>query len=146
MRILKKGSSNTKSLAYTSLVRPILEYGVVYWDPYREGQINALDWMQKKAAKFAHHRNESNWETLTERRKLARLCTLFKAYTGERIWKAVGDRLQTTCYLSRCHHVKKISRRKQRTDIGKHSFVNETIQLWNQLPEDALGTLLQTQQ
>ena len=28
MRILKKGNSNTKSLAYTSLVRPILEYGL----------------------------------------------------------------------------------------------------------------------
>jgi hypothetical protein len=26
-RILKKGNSNTKSLAYMSLVRPILEYG-----------------------------------------------------------------------------------------------------------------------
>ena len=27
MRILKKGNSNTKCLAYMSLVRPILEYG-----------------------------------------------------------------------------------------------------------------------
>ena len=27
MRIVKKGNKNTKSLAYTSLVRPILEYG-----------------------------------------------------------------------------------------------------------------------
>jgi hypothetical protein len=26
--------------------------------------------------------------------------------------------------------------------IGKYSFVNRTIQLWNQLPADALGTLL----
>jgi hypothetical protein len=25
--------------------------------------------------------------------------------------------------------------------IGKYSFVNSTIQLWNQLPTDALGTL-----
>jgi hypothetical protein len=25
--------------------------------------------------------------------------------------------------------------------IGKYSFVNRTIQLWNQLPEDALETL-----
>jgi hypothetical protein len=58
MRILKKGNSNTKGLAYTSLVRPILEHGAACWDPYREGQINALDWMQKKAAKCAHHRNE----------------------------------------------------------------------------------------
>ena len=52
MRILKKGNSNTKSLAYMSLVRPILEYGAACWDPYREGQISALDRVQKKAAKF----------------------------------------------------------------------------------------------
>jgi hypothetical protein len=38
-----------------SLVRPILEYGAACWDPYREGQISALDRVQKKAAKFAHH-------------------------------------------------------------------------------------------
>jgi hypothetical protein len=31
--------------------------------------------------------------------------------------------------------------RKQKTDIGKYSFVNRTIQLWNELPADALGTL-----
>jgi len=33
MRILKKGNSNTKRLAYMSLVRPILEYGAACWDP-----------------------------------------------------------------------------------------------------------------
>ena len=37
MRTLKKGNSNTKILAYTSLVRLILEYGAACWDPYREG-------------------------------------------------------------------------------------------------------------
>jgi hypothetical protein len=44
-----------------------------------------------KNAKFARHRNDSNWETLTERRKIARICALFKAYTGERAWKAIGE-------------------------------------------------------
>ena len=47
-----------------SLVGPILEYGAACWDPYREGQIIALDRVQKKAAKFAHHTNSSNWEIL----------------------------------------------------------------------------------
>jgi hypothetical protein len=61
MRVLKKGNSNNKSLAYTSLVRPILEYGAAYWDPFGEGQINALDRLQKKEAKFANLTNESNW-------------------------------------------------------------------------------------
>jgi len=67
MRLLKKGNSSTKTLAYTTLVRPILEYGAACWDPYREGQIHALDRVQKKAVKFAHHTNESNWETLLQR-------------------------------------------------------------------------------
>ena len=56
----KKGNGNNKSLAYMSLVRPILEYGVACWDPYREGQIYALDKVQKKGAKFAHHTNSPN--------------------------------------------------------------------------------------
>jgi hypothetical protein len=80
MRILKKGNNNTstKSLDYTSLVRPILEYGAKCWDPYREVKINALDRVQSKAAK----------------RQISKKC----------------------------------------------SFVNSTIQLWNQLPAGALGT------
>jgi hypothetical protein len=73
---------------------------------------------------------------LAQRRKIARICALFKAYTGERAWKVVGDRLQKPCYLSRVNHDKKIRSRKQRTDIGKYSFV-----IRNQLLADALRTL-----
>jgi hypothetical protein len=124
-------------------VRPILEYGAVCWDPYREGQINALERVQKKAVKFArghNHRNGSDWESLVQRRKIARLCALFKAYTGEQAWKAIGERLQGPCYLSRDDHDQKIRSRKQRTDIGKYSFVNRTVKLWNNLPAEALVT------
>jgi hypothetical protein len=108
-------------------VHPILEYGAACWNPYRKGQINALDWVQNAAAKFAHHRNDSNWETLTQRRKVSRICALFKAYTGEQAWKAIGDRLEKPCYLSRVNHNRKIRSRKQETDIGKYSFVNGTL-------------------
>jgi len=139
--ILRKGNSNTKSLAYTTLVCPILEYGAVCWDPYMEGQIHALDRVQQKAAKFAHHMNESNWETLSKRRKTSRMCVLFKAYSEERVWKATGDRLQRPNYLSRVDHERKIRNRRQRTDIGKYSFVNRTIQLWSRLPAEILRTL-----
>jgi hypothetical protein len=97
--------------------------------------------VQNIQAKFAHHRNDSNWETLTQARKIARICALFEAYRGERAWKIIGDRLQRLCYLSRVDHDKKIRSRKQKKDNGKYSFVNRTIQLWNQLPADALETL-----
>jgi hypothetical protein len=69
------------------------------------------------------------------------MCALFKAYSGERAWKAIGDRLQRPHYLSRVDNERKIRNRRQRTDIGKYSFVKRTIQDWNQLPAEVLGTL-----
>jgi hypothetical protein len=87
---------NSKSLVYTSLVRPILEYGAVCWDPCREGQVNALDRVQKKAAKFARghiHRNGSDWESLAQRSKIAlqgvHRRTAMESYRG----KATGTML-----------------------------------------------------
>jgi hypothetical protein len=41
-------------------------------------------------------------------------------------------------YLSREDHNRKIRPRKQRTDIGKFSFLNRTIISWNQLPTDLI--------
>jgi len=111
------------------------------WDPYREGQITTLDRVQNKAAKFAYHTNSSNWETLASRRKLSGICALFKAYSGERAWKAIGDRLQRPYHLSRVDHERKIRSRRQRTDKGKYSFVIRTIQDWNQLPAEVLRTV-----
>jgi len=95
--------------------------------------------VKKKAAEFAHHTNESNWETLSPRRKMSRICALFKAYSRERAWKAIGDRLQRPNYPSRVDHERKIGNRRQRTDIGKYSFVKRTIRLWNQLPVESFG-------
>jgi len=113
--------------------------GSVCWDPYREGQVSALNRVQKRAAKFANNINESGWETLAQRRLIARICALFKAYTGRRAWKAIGNRLLKSCYLSRGDHNRKIRNRKQRSDIGKYSFVNRTIKSWNQLPGSLLA-------
>ena len=48
MRVHKKGNNNTKRLVYMALVRPILEYGKVCLDPYREGQVSPLNRVQRK--------------------------------------------------------------------------------------------------
>ena len=122
-----------------ALVRPILEYGAVCWDPYREGQVGALNRVQKRATKFANI-EESGWETLAQRRLIARICALYKAYTGGWAWKAIGDRLLKPCYLGRGNHNWKIRIRKQKTDVGKYSFVNRTIRNWNQLPASRLAS------
>jgi hypothetical protein len=97
MHVLKMENSNMKSLAYMSLVRRILEYGDSCWEPYREGQINALDQVRKRVAKFANHTSGTVWETLMQCRYIACICALFKAYTGEWVWKAMRDKLLGLC-------------------------------------------------
>jgi hypothetical protein len=50
-----------------------------------------LDRVQNKAAKFADHGNDSNQETLVQRRKINHISALFKSSTGERALKDVGQ-------------------------------------------------------
>jgi hypothetical protein len=59
------------------------------------------DQVQNKMSKFAHHWNDSNWETLVHHKKMACICSLFKVYTGEWACKAIRDGLQRPCHLSR---------------------------------------------
>jgi len=122
-------------------VRPILEYVAVCWDPYREGQLSTLNRVQMRAAKFANNVNESGWETLAQRRLIARICSIFKAYTGRWTWKATEDRLLKPCYLSMDHHNRKIrTGEKKRTDVGKYFFINRSIKSWKQLPAGLLAS------
>jgi hypothetical protein len=82
MHVFKKENRKTESLAYASLVLSVLNYGAACPDSCREGQINALDRVQKKAAQLDNNTKASEWETLAQRRTVTRLCTLFKAYSG----------------------------------------------------------------
>jgi len=97
--------------------------------------------VQKRVVKFANNINESDKETMAQRRLIARICALFKAYTRRRVWKTIENRLLKPFYLSRDDHNRKIRIRKQRTDVGKYSFVNKTIKSWNQLPAGLLASL-----
>jgi hypothetical protein len=80
----QEGKYYTKRLAYTLIVKLILEYLEVCWNPYREGMLSACNRVQNKSAKFANNINKSGWETVAQRRLIAPICVLFKAYTGRR--------------------------------------------------------------
>jgi hypothetical protein len=80
-------------------------------------------------------------ESLAQHRKIAHSYALFEAHTIEREWKATRDRLQASSCLSRVDLNWKITARKQRTDVRKHSFVNRTITDWNKPPKRAIGAL-----
>jgi len=66
---------------------------------------------------------------------------LISTRTYVHFWtQAIHDIFRRPCYLSRVDHVRKVWDRKQRTDIGKYSFVNRTIKNCKQLPAEVLRT------
>jgi hypothetical protein len=45
-------SKEVKRNAYTTLVRPSVEYASAVWDPYTRNQINQLEQVQRRAARL----------------------------------------------------------------------------------------------
>ena len=81
----------TRLQAYISLVRSTLEYGAVIWDPFTQNEIDKIERLQRKAARFItndYHSREPGSMTnmlknldlpiLQQRRKELRLTFLFK--------------------------------------------------------------------
>ena len=89
-RNLNKCPTHIKTVAYTSLVRPILEYASAAWAPHSQNNIKTLERIQRQAARFCKNNysrepgsvtkllQELGWETLQTRRKSKRITTLYK--------------------------------------------------------------------
>ena len=91
-RNLKGSPSRLKELAYLTLVQSGLEYASVVWDPFLWREIDRLEKIQRRAARFVtnNYRRECGltstqlidslgWDSLQERRKTARLSMLYNA-------------------------------------------------------------------
>lgn len=133
-----------KTKAYTSLVRPILEYASPAWDPHSDVDIYCLKKVQNRASRFVSNtygyntsvtalQKKLGWPSLEERRKVARLCEFFKIVKGtspvpandlsklNRLSRSSSDGLNFAIMYSR-------------TNIRKFSFFPRTIVDWNLLP------------
>ena len=92
-RNLRIGSKSVKETAFKSLVRPTFEYAATVWDPHCQNDINTLEAVQRRAARFVmgRHRNtfsvsqmlqELSWPHLAQRRLQARLKMFYKMVHG----------------------------------------------------------------
>ena len=66
---------SVKEVAYTSLVRPKLEYASVAWDPFLEKDISALERVQFKEARFCSQ-NDNRYVSVTDMIKDLKCATL----------------------------------------------------------------------
>ena len=126
---------------YNALVRPILEYGCSAWDPYRKYQIEQLEKINKRAARFVtgnhkreHGETEKNmvtlgWPPLLERRNKIKLTMLFKIKSN--LVHVPIDDLHPNPRKPENYLVPSSS-----VDPHLFSFFPSTIRLWNSAPLD----------
>ena len=85
-------NQDVKCMAYTHLVRPMLEYALCVWDPYFNKDINALEMVQRRAARWITSNydwqsgisisstlEDLQWPSLSQRRQTSRLKLFYKA-------------------------------------------------------------------
>ena len=138
-RILFSCSKDVKEAAYKTLVRPILEYGSLGWDPHCSGQNRELENVQTHAARFVTRNysrkigsmicilEELKWETLQKRRKDNRLILMYKGLKG----KARIPTIDLIPKYRRC--------RNQHSTAFQILSASRTIRDWNDLPDSPIS-------
>jgi hypothetical protein len=145
---LNKSTTQVKTAAYKTMIRPLVEYSSSVWDPYTSGQINCVEKIQRKAARFClnrYHQTDSvtkmieklNWKSLAQRRRAARLAVFSRVFNQEDCLSDLSS-LITRAPLQNLRHVHPY-RLKSMTchkNVGQNSFVPRSIREWNSLPRD----------
>ena len=144
-RNISRCPSEIKAQCYTSLVRPVIEYAATAWDPYTARNIQQLETVQRRAARFVtgDYKTTSStsqmitnlgWSSLQQRRIEARLVMMYRI-THDLVDIPAAQYLHPATVM----HIRGPSQPYMlpfcRTDVYRHSFFPAGIRLWNQLPE-----------
>ena len=142
---------------YKSLVRPLLDYCVQAWRPYRKKDIDLLERVQKRATRMVEECKELDYEerlrrlgltTLETRRLRADLVEVYKILIGEEGVRRGdffigmtgkeglvgggrgGMRLRGNKW--------RLHKKRFRIDCAKYSFGNRVIKWWNKIPDSVI--------
>ena len=135
---------SAKERAFTTFVRPTIEYAAAVWDPPTQRNINALERVQRKGAIFVmnNYRKTSSvtsmmsqlgWEELRLRRARIKTILLFKI-VNNLVDIPPEPFLIPTGAITRGHSIRFLQPHT-RTITMQYSFFPSAIRTWNTLPQ-----------
>ena len=147
-RTLKPCSQKVKERAYTTMVRPILEYAAPVWSPYTSKDVQKIEQVQKNAARFVtnnyHPRastselvSQLNWDSLENRRLFAQAATFYKI-SNNLVNINFPPEVQPNLRLTRTNSLK-FKQIQSNVLAYNYSFYPRTVRTWNLLPTKVTG-------
>ncbi|XP_076472060.1 uncharacterized protein LOC143301566 [Babylonia areolata] len=148
-RKIKVPSKTIKTAAYRALVRPTLEYASCVWDPHTTEDINTIEKVQHRAARWVSRRFRQTssvddmlldleWPTLQARRRHARLTMFYKVHNSlVHIDSKYLPSVSRLSHITRKSHPLQYNIPSNRTQYRQMTFLPRTIPEWNNLPTEA---------
>ena len=125
---------------YTALVRPLLEYCVQVWSPYKKKYIELLEGVQRRATRMIPRLRKMTYEERLKKLNLPRLydrrirgdmIETYKILSGKE--KLNSRKLfQPSMFRGRSHS-KKVFKKYSRLNVRKNWFTQRVITKWNSL-------------
>ena len=143
-RVLSECSHKVKDTAYRTLVRPKLEHASCAWNPYRQQNINKIESIQRRAARYVLNDysryshvtpmiQSLGWESLHDRRLLSQATMFYKIHVGH-VGISFPSDVQPNHRPLRTPNYCPYKQVKVNNDTYKFSFFPRTIPLWNNIP------------
>ena len=150
-RNLRKCPAQLKERAYIAFVRSTLDYASPIWDPFLKRDINNLEKINRRAARFVtgdYHPISSvssmlrslGWSDLKDRRRDTRLALLFKIINGDVAVSADDLQLEPADRRTRSNHRHKYKHKGASTPELQNFSHYRTISEWNSLPASIAET------
>ena len=153
-RNVRTTNQSVKELAYKTLVRPHVEYASTVWSPYTKQNIQKIEMVQRRAARWVSNSYSSydsvsamlsnlGWRSLEYRRSDSHLAMFYKIQYGL-VAVSMPSYFERPIRITRHMHPLSFCQVHVSADYYRYSFFPMTvIFLWNSLPADlvVLGDL-----
>lgn len=117
-------------LAYKTLIRPMLEYAVIIWDPFTKRNINQLEKVQNKGLRFIYNSYgrtsvsellvKSGLQPVVDRNRTCRLKFFYQIINGHLNVDTTGILRYSSGYATRQRHSETITPLPSRISCYKY--------------------------